>query len=83
MAHGRWYPTCVTLPDGKVLVVNGFDEYGVFNQLTEIYDPSSKSWSMSFDPNSSLTYCVGASQESVCPGAGSPCYGSSNNGVDS
>ena len=81
MAHGRWYPTCVTLPDGKVMVVNGFDEYGVFNQLTEIYDPSSKSWSMSFDPNSSLTYCVGASQESVCPGAGSPCYGSSNNGV--
>ena len=29
MAHGRWYPTCITLPDGKVMVMNGFDEYGV------------------------------------------------------
>ena len=28
MAHGRWYPTLVTLPDGKVVIVNGFDEYG-------------------------------------------------------
>ena len=28
MNAGRWYPTLVTLPDGKVLVVSGFDEYG-------------------------------------------------------
>ena len=40
MAHGRWYPTCITLPDGKVMVVNGLDEYGVYNRLVEIYDPS-------------------------------------------
>ena len=26
MAHGRWYPTCITLPDGKVSVVNGLDD---------------------------------------------------------
>ena len=35
----------------------------------------------SFDPKAVLTYCVGASQESACPGAGSPCYGGPNNGV--
>ena len=81
MAHGRWYPTCITLPDGKVMVVNGLDEYGVYNRLVEIYDPVSKSWSKSFDPNSSITYCVGAGEQSVCPGAGSPCYGGSNSGV--
>jgi fibronectin type 3 domain-containing protein len=77
MAHGRWYPTCVTLADGKVLVVNGYDEYGIYNLLTEIYDPSSDSWSISSDPNSNITYCAGASQETACPGAGSPCYGNS------
>jgi hypothetical protein len=81
MAHGRWYPTCVTLADGKVLVVNGYDEYGIYNLLTEIYDPSSGSWSQSYDPNSDLTYTVGASQETSCPGAGSTTYGGPRNGV--
>src|ERR1051325_4241759 len=43
MAHGRWYPTCVTLPNGRVVVVSGADEYGTYNYLTEIYDPNTKS----------------------------------------
>ena len=30
MAHGRWYPTLVTLPDGRVVVTNGLDEYWKF-----------------------------------------------------
>jgi fibronectin type 3 domain-containing protein len=81
MAHGRWYPTCVTLADGRVLVVNGFDEYGIYNLLTEIYDPSTNSWSISYDPSRDLAYCVGASQEIACPGAGSPCYGGSGEGA--
>ena len=50
MAHGRWYPTTVTLPDGKVLVVNGMDEFGKPNLLVEIYDPASKTWIKNFDP---------------------------------
>ena len=50
MAHGRWYPTLVTLPDGKVFVVNGLDEYGTPNRLVEIYDPTTKTWSKKFDP---------------------------------
>ena len=81
MAHGRWYPTLVTLPDGKAFVVNGLDEYGTPNRLVEIYDPTSKTWSKKFDPGNGLTYCVGNNQVGECPGAGSPCYGSANNGV--
>jgi hypothetical protein len=26
MIRGRWYPTCVTLPNGKVMVTGGYDE---------------------------------------------------------
>jgi hypothetical protein len=81
MAHGRWYPTCVTLSDGQVFVANGFDEYGIHNRLVEVYDPNSKSWTKSFDPATGSTYCVGQSQEADCPGAGSLCYGGPNNGV--
>jgi hypothetical protein len=81
MAHGRWYPTNVALPDGKVFVVNGLDEYGTYNKLVEVYDPNSKSWAISYAPNTSDTYCVGAGSEATCPGAGSPCYGGPNQGV--
>jgi hypothetical protein len=59
MAHGRWYPTLVTLSDGRVVVANGLDEFGSLNKLIEVYDPASKTWSKSFDANTSLTYCVG------------------------
>jgi len=79
MAHGRWYPTLVTLADGRVFTVTGLDEYGVINGLLEIYDPNSGSWSISYDSSSSNTYCVGSGQP--CPGAGSPCYGGPNSGV--
>ncbi|MGA8563508.1 MAG: twin-arginine translocation signal domain-containing protein, partial [Nitrososphaeraceae archaeon] len=79
MAHGRWYPTTVTLPDGKVFVVNGMDEYGAVNLLVEIYDPDTKTWSKKFDPGTNRTYCVG--KNSPCAGAGSPCYGGSHNGT--
>ena len=46
MAQGRWYPTCVTLPDGKVLIVSGMDDYGDYNYITEIYDPATKTISI-------------------------------------
>jgi hypothetical protein len=81
MAHGRWYPTCITLPNGSVFVVNGYDEYGSPNYLVEIYDPASKSWTKSFDPNRSTRYCVGHGSEGTCAGAGSPCYGGPGNGA--
>ena len=79
MKHGRWYPYCLTLGDGKVLTIGGFDEWGCYNRLAEIYDPGSKSWSIKYDPTTSATpqiYCVG-----VCDGSGAPpglpCYGAS------
>ena len=81
MNTGRWYPTLVTLSDGKVVVVSGFDDYGSYNYLAEMYDPVTKSWSISYDPFSSTTYCVGYDTTGLCPGAGSPCFGGPNQGV--
>ncbi|MGA7602148.1 MAG: galactose oxidase-like domain-containing protein, partial [Nitrososphaeraceae archaeon] len=68
MRHGRWYPTLVTLPDGKVWCCSGYDEYGVINRIVEVYDPSSKTWALVEDPNSNYTYTVGAGYEQTCPG---------------
>jgi hypothetical protein len=75
MRHGRWYPTCVTLTDGKVFVIQGLDEYGCYNKLVEIYDPDNQSWSISLDPNGSNTYDVGFCATAYYPEAGSPSYG--------
>ena len=70
MKHGRWYPTCVTLSDGKVFVVQGWDELGGNNRLVEIYNPSTKSWTIKLWPGGTLKYCVG----SQCYGPGTAPY---------
>jgi hypothetical protein len=56
MNHGRWYPSLVTLPDGKLLVVGGVGkmikpvytdkpaESGRNNRTTETYDPATGKW---------------------------------------
>jgi hypothetical protein len=75
MAHGRWYPTQITLPDGKVVVFQGLDEYGTNNRLVEFYDPDTKSWQIKLDPAGTVTYCVGAGAEAYYPDAGKTCYG--------
>jgi len=79
MKTGRWYPTQVTLPNGRVIVVSGMDDLGAYNYLAEVYDPVTKSWSISFDPFTANTYCVG--HDSTCPGAGTPCFGGPNQGT--
>jgi hypothetical protein len=90
MAHGRWYPTQVALPDGKTFVVLGWDEYGCRNQLVEIYDPGTQNFTKQFDPNSSLTYCAGHCVVGLdtdgdgnvdFPDAGTACYGGAGQGV--
>jgi hypothetical protein len=89
MAHGRWYPTLVELEDGKILTVEGFDEFGYHNLLTEIYDPETASWSISYDPDTSRQYTVGCdstgcaedSNGNPIPGAPGPVYGGTNMGV--
>jgi hypothetical protein len=76
MKHGRWYPTLVTLADGKVLTVNGYDEYGSYNRLIEIFDPATESWAIKYDPQSTFSYCAGEGQDpAIMPGAGTQCYG--------
>lgn len=53
MPHGRWYPTLTELPDGRVLIVGGWDETGgvdnggpglpptmLNDQDVEVFDPS-------------------------------------------
>ena len=75
MKHGRWYPTQVPLPDGRVLVVGGWDEYGTYNRLAEMFDPSTETWSIVSDPNSTVIYCAGAGEDpAIMPGAGQTCY---------
>lgn len=56
MAGGeRWYPTAVTLPDGRVLVVNGVHA-GVINTNVEIYNPASNSWTLVGQKSYPATY---------------------------
>jgi hypothetical protein len=83
MAHGRWYPTCITLPDGKVFVLEGWDEYGCRNRLNEFYDPNTKSWQIKLDPGGNNTYCVGACATAYYPEAGKICYGPGTNPYNS
>lgn len=53
MRQGRWYPTLVTLSDGRVVIMSGFTEtgYGVMNTDVEVFTPSK-------DPNGQGTVKV-------------------------
>jgi hypothetical protein len=42
MKHKRWYPTAVTLPDGRVLAVSGKSPGNVTE--VEVYDPVKNEW---------------------------------------
>ena len=79
MARGRWYPTNISLPDGKVWVHDGLDEFGDRNALVEIYDPASKTFSIKYDPSSNRTYTPGS--DSNLPGAHTQTYGGPGSGV--
>ena len=46
MARGRWYPTLVTLGDGRVLAVSGLNEDGNLNDTIEVYSPQADTWQM-------------------------------------
>ncbi|GHG52390.1 hypothetical protein GCM10018779_13610 [Streptomyces griseocarneus] len=46
MSEARWYPTLVTLQDGRVLAVSGLDDMGeIIPGKNEIYDPRTRRWS--------------------------------------
>ena len=47
MTYARWYPTGVTLSDGRVLVMSGYaDCYGsnCLSNIPEVFDPRTGSW---------------------------------------
>ncbi|MBV9341038.1 MAG: DUF1929 domain-containing protein [Acidobacteria bacterium] len=45
MMHGRWYPTVLTLADGRVMTFSGLDENGNTNPEIEFYT-SGSGWSL-------------------------------------
>lgn len=44
MNEGRWYPTNVTLGDGRVLTASGTIVPGLVNAEPQVYDPGTDSW---------------------------------------
>lgn len=44
MAFGRWYPTSVVLPDGRVVVASGRSASGGVIAQMEVFDPSTNAW---------------------------------------
>jgi Domain of unknown function (DUF1929)/Glyoxal oxidase N-terminus len=47
MAHGRWYPTVLTLGDGRVMAFSGLNETGATNTAVEFYTIGS-GWSQQY-----------------------------------
>jgi hypothetical protein len=47
MAHGRWYPTLLTLGDGRVMAFSGLNETGSTNSAVEFYSAGS-GWSTEY-----------------------------------
>lgn len=53
MTYGRWYPTGVVLPDGKVLIASGVTQLITNAQLgnvrrTETFDPATGAWAENY-----------------------------------
>lgn len=48
MAHGRWYPTVITLGDGRALAATGLTEdfNNPHNMTLEIYNPAQNNWQL-------------------------------------
>ncbi|MBB1252130.1 DUF1929 domain-containing protein [Streptomyces sp. OF3] len=66
MREARWYPTLVTLSDGKVISVSGLDDIGEIVQGdNEIYDPATKKWTAGpkrYFPTYPALYLTGENQ---------------------
>ena len=52
MQHGRWYPSLISLGDGRVLATAGLSETGRRNTSIETFFPGSNSWQVSRTPPS-------------------------------
>src|SRR4029453_8879828 len=40
MAVGRWYPSVVTMSDGRQLITAGYDVTGAKTNVVEVFDPT-------------------------------------------
>lgn len=77
MQFARWYPTLVTLGDGKVLAAAGLDENGKMSGgETEIYDPATQQWT--YKPN--LKHVFPTYPSLMLTGDGRLFYSGSNQG---
>ena len=45
MAKGRWYPSVVTMSDGRQVIAAGYDENGIATKTNELYDPKTNTMS--------------------------------------
>jgi hypothetical protein len=50
MAGGRWYPTLLALPDGRILAVSGYADEEAVNEVPEIYTDTPPGWSTVASP---------------------------------
>lgn len=44
MNHARWYPTTLTLPDGRAMTFSGRDENAAVVAQVEVFDPAANTW---------------------------------------
>jgi hypothetical protein len=52
MQHGRWYPTLITLGDGRILAATGLNEAGNgYNAALELYSAATNTWHAIHFPN--------------------------------
>jgi hypothetical protein len=49
MGDGRWYPTLVELPDGKLFIIGGMNHRGEISHTLEVYDPKTLAMSSLVD----------------------------------
>ncbi|KAK4207409.1 copper radical oxidase [Rhypophila decipiens] len=55
MNLGRWYPSVVTMPDGRLLVTSGSFNGGYeINNISQVWDPAANAWSEVADPRSQV-----------------------------
>ncbi len=56
MNAGRWYPTALALPNREMLIIGGYDESGITNELPQVYSTTSNTYRDLTDAQSILAY---------------------------
>ena len=85
MSFGRWYPSVICLPDGRMMVVSGEGADGARTQQVEVFDIQSRQWEVL--PESANRMLPLFPRLHVLPSGAVACAGEGNsksrhNGVD-